>query len=89
MTSDYSEQDDRYYEDLFKITLVERCRTVQTDAIMDLTSGGMGVFGNPYQIDMWKLLTIPMTTTTYTSGANDPNSYHRCSVYTTLHYNDS
>lgn len=62
---------------------------MKTDAVMDLTQGGQGVFGNPYTIDMWQMLTITMQSTTYMSNANDPHSYHRCNVYTTLHYSDS
>ena len=37
---------------------------------------------------MWQLLTMPMTRSTYQSPYTDPHSYTRCSVVTTLHYND-
>ena len=38
---------------------------------------------------MWQLLTVPMTTTTYTSPYTSPLTYSRCTIAHTLHYNDS
>lgn len=61
---------------------------VRRNAKMVLGSGGLGVFGNPYPIDMWQRLDIPVTTTTYISPYTDPHSYTRCTVTHTLHYND-
>ena len=88
VTSDYSVQEDNYIADEFVISIVEKCRMVNLDATMGVTSGGLGVFGNPYLIDMWQLLDIPVTKSTYDSPYTDPHSYTRCDVKTTLHYND-
>ena len=79
-----------YHEDEFDISIAEQCRMTQLDNTMIVTSGGgQGVFGNPYTIDMWQLLTISMTRSSYVSPYTDPHSYTRCTVMTTLHYNDA
>lgn len=53
VTSDYSVQDEYYVEDLFDISIVEKCRTVSLDTTMGVTGGGSGTFATPYAIDMW------------------------------------
>lgn len=61
--SDYSVQTtnaDREYTDKFVISIAERCRMVQLNSKMVLGSGGTGVFGNPYTVDMWNQLDIPV-----------------------------
>ena len=87
--SRYSVEDSNSHEDQFVVSVAEQCRMVQLDSTMTVTSAGQGVFGNPYTIDMWQLLTISMTRSTYVSPYTDPHSYTRCTVVTTLHYNDA
>lgn len=90
--SEYSmmEDDEKIHHDEFDISIAEQCRMVMLDSTMTVTSGGgQGVFGDPYTIDMWQLLTISMARSSYLSPYTDPHSYHRCEVKTTLHYNDA
>ena len=56
---------------------------------MTLVSGTSGTSTNPYAIDMWQRLDIPMTVTTYNSPYSSPTAYPRCSVVYTLHYNNA
>ena len=55
---------------------------------MTLSTGTNGSSSNPYAIDMWQRLNIPMTVTSYNSPYDSPRSYSRCSVVYTLHYNN-
>ena len=57
---------------------------------VDSSGAGRGVATNPYTIEMFQVLTIPMTATTYNGPNTDPwntANFDRCSVTTTLHYN--
>ena len=56
---------------------------------MTLGTGTSGSSTNPYAIDMWQRLDIPMTATTYNSPYSSPTTYSRCSVVYTLHYNNA
>ena len=38
---------------------------------------------------MWDRITIGVTKSTYVSGYTTPNSYNRCEVRTSLHFNDA
>ena len=53
------------------------------------TASGNGNEATPYHIDMWDRITIPITTTVYDTTYSDPNSYNRCEVRTTLHFNNA
>ena len=88
--SDYSVQENNQVEDTFLISIVEKCRMVSLGSSMSLGSGGYGTSeSSPYTIDMWQLLTVPMTSTTYASPYSSPLSYSRCTITHTLHYNDA
>lgn len=75
-------------EDTFLITIVEKCRMVAIDSTMVLGTGGTGARGNPYLIDMWQRLDIPVTSTTYKAAWPDPDTYQNCEVTHTLHYSN-
>lgn len=65
---------------------------VSLNAAMNVDSSGAsrGTATNPYTIEMFQVLTIPMTATTYNGPNTDPwntANFDRCSVTTTLHYN--
>ena len=92
VTSTLSVQTNNYIEDQFLISVVDKCRMVSLNTAMnvDSTAAGRGVATNPYTIEMFQVLTIPMTATTYKSPYADPwntANFDRCSVTTTLHYN--
>lgn len=95
VTSTLSVQSSNYIEDTFKISVVDKCRMVgkSTSINVDSTGANRGTATNPYTIEMFQVLTIPMTATTYTtmnSADTDPwntSNFDRCSVTTTLHYN--
>ena len=88
--TDYSVQENNEVEDTFLISIVEKCRMVSLSSAMSLGSGGYGTSeSQPYTIDMWQLLTVPMTSTTFTSPYTAPLTYSRCTITHTLHYNDS
>ena len=77
-------------EDIFLVSIVEKCRMVSQNSAMSLGSGGYGNSETlPYSIDLWQVLTVPMTSTTYASPYTSPLSYSRCTITHTLHYNDA
>ena len=88
VTSDHSVQTNNKVSDTFLITIVEKCRMVSIDTAMVLNSGLLGTRGNPYTIDMWQRLDIPMTSTTYKAAWPTPDFYDRCKVTHTLHYSN-
>ena len=92
VTSTYSVQSNNYIEDTFKISVVDKCRMVSLNTAMnvDSTGAGRGTATNPYTIEMFQVLSIPMTATTFNGPNTDPwntANFDRCSVTTTLHYN--
>jgi len=60
-----------------------------------VSASGVGTQANPYHVDLWDRISIGVTKTTYgpnTGATNDysnPNSYNRCEVRTSLHWNNS
>ena len=92
VTSTVSVQTNNMIEDQFLISVVDKCRMVSKNVAMNVDSSGAGrgVVATPYTIEMFQVLTIPMTATTYNSPYSDPwntGNFDRCSVTTTLHYN--
>lgn len=78
----------------------EKCRLVTLNNKMVLTgsatttpkgstASGTGSAADPYHIDMWDRITIPVTMTTYAGSYSNPHSYNRCEVRTSLHFNDA
>ena len=83
VTSTVSVQTNNMIEDQFLISVVDKCRMVSKNVAMavDSSGAGRGVVTNPYTIEMFQVLTIPMTATTYNSPYSDPwntGNFDRC-----------
>ena len=86
-TSSDQAEDDVYKVDEFLVSIVEKCRMVSLNAAMDVQVGGSGTSSSHYTIDLWQRLDMTLVMSTYNTYSS-PNSLNRCTVTTTLHYNN-
>ena len=75
-TTESTESSDTILYDSFDVIIVEKCRMVEIDTVMNVqqsastSHSGSGTSSSPLKVNMWDYIRSPVTATTYVSGGS-------------------